>query len=82
MQNFLQSYLSIRQQFVNSRNVYSDFAELEYGVPQGSVPGTLLFVVYINNLDNYCSQNCLTLYADDTAFNQKRNQQLKLSANL
>ena len=34
MQNLLQSYLSNRQQCVNSKNVYSKFAEVGYAVPQ------------------------------------------------
>ena len=71
MQNFLKSYLSKKQQCVNSGNVYSNFAEVVYGVPQGLVLGPLLFLVYKNDIDDYCSQNCLTLYADDTVVKQK-----------
>ena len=71
MQSFLKSYLSKRQQCVNSGNLYSNFAEVDYGVPQRSKHGTLLFLVYINDTDDYCSQNCLTLYADDTVVKQK-----------
>ena len=35
------------------------------------LPGPLLFLVYINDIDDYSSQNCLTLYADDTVVKQK-----------
>ena len=70
MQSFLKSYLSKRQQCVKSGNVYSNFVEVDYGVPQGSVLGPVLFV-YINDIDDYCSQNCLTLYADDAVVKQK-----------
>ena len=71
IQKFLKSYLSKRQHCVNSGNVYSNFAEVDYGVPQGSLFGPLHFLVYINDIDHYCSQNCLTLYADDTVVKQK-----------
>ena len=37
MQSFLKSYLSKRQQCVISGNVYSNFAEVDYGVTQGSI---------------------------------------------
>ena len=70
--NFLKSFLSKRQQNAISGNVYSNFAEVYYGVQQGSVLGPLLFLVYINEIDHYCSQNCLTLYAEDTVVKQKR----------
>ena len=72
MQSFLKSFLSNRQQCVNSENVCSNFAEVDNGVPQGSILGPLFFLVYINDINVYCSQNCLTLYADHTVVKQKR----------
>ena len=71
MQIFLKSYRSKRQRCVNSGIVYSNFAEVDYGVPRGSVLGPLLFLVYINDIDDNCGQNCLTLYANDTVVQQK-----------
>ena len=71
MQNFSKFYLSRRQQCVNSGNVYSTFAEVNYGVPHWSVLRPLLFLVYKNDIHDYCSQNCLTLCTNVTVVKQK-----------
>jgi len=45
---------------------YSDKCPVKYGVPQGSIRGTLLFILYINDLPLSIS-NCNTdMYADDS----------------
>ncbi|PFX13156.1 putative RNA-directed DNA polymerase from transposon BS [Stylophora pistillata] len=60
------SYLTDRHQFIALDNVTSDSALVRHGVPQGSILGPLLFVIYINDLPLHVNGADLDLYADDT----------------
>ena len=64
--NLLQSYLSKRSQYVSLVNINSNLRNVKMGVPQGSVLGPLLFLIYINDLQN-CMISTPRLFADDTA---------------
>ena len=63
---WFQSYLSNRQQFVSINGFESKPLAMNYGVPQGSVLGPLLFLIYINDLHNAIKYSTTLHFADDT----------------
>ena len=60
------SYLNNRKQRVAVRGTLSDEHSVSLGVPQGSVLGPLLFLIYIDDLVQALKHCSITMYADDT----------------
>nr|CAI5864354.1 unnamed protein product [Callosobruchus analis] len=65
-ENFFENYLLYRKQRVILNGNTSPFLNLRSGVPQGSVLGPLLFIIYTSQLEHCLKYSKFHLYADDT----------------
>ena len=65
--NFFESYLENRTQCCSVNGKLSDRQKIEYGVPQGSILGPLLFIIYMNDLPLFVTNAQISMYADDTS---------------
>ena len=81
------SYLSNRSQYVDIDGVKSDPRGLTTGVPQGSILGPLLFIIYMNDINKVTDKFESILYADDTSLNSilktfSSNDQVETATNI
>ena len=64
---WFRSYLTGRSQQCSVNGILSDLKLITYGVPQGTILGPVLFLVYINDLPKCLNFSATRLYADDTS---------------
>ena len=67
------SYLKDRRQLVKLGDKQSSVAIVHHGIPQGSILGPLLFIVFINDLPLYVTSSRIDLYANDTTLTSSTN---------
>ena len=73
------SYLSHRVQYGRVNGVDSQIENIDIGVPQGSCLGSLLFLVYINDLQGAVKNSTTSMYADETSLCFKSNNLSRLN---
>jgi hypothetical protein len=70
--NWIRSFLENRSQIVEMNSLQSGKAQLNFGIPQGSVLGPILFILYTNSITKTFPNLTLTMYADDIALLLKK----------
>ena len=69
--SWIEKFITNRHQFVNIKGFNSVLALVISGVPQGSVLGPILFLIYINDLKKCLKSSSASSFADDTRLSQQ-----------
>ena len=78
---WIYGFLSGCRQRVRVNNSYSDYAEVNSGIPQGSILGPVLFIILINDLPDVVESTC-KIFADDTKIYNSHNNYKTLQNDL
>jgi hypothetical protein len=82
LKSWIKSFLSGRSQIVTLDGTVSEPIPVSSGVPQGSVLGPTLFLIYINDLVDTIKHSLITLFADDLKIYNTSDQQKLLQSDL
>ncbi len=74
--SWFRNYLTDRKQFVEFQETQSSLLNITCGVPQGSILGPLLYLLYVNDILYSCDNNILSFADDTTLFVSKPNLRL------
>ena len=64
--SLFESYVSDRTEYVNMDGCHSTLKDANLGVPQGSILGLVLFLIFVNDLPKILEYSAAEIYADDT----------------
>ena len=82
MNNIIKNYMTNRKSVVKINSDHSELENINFGVPQGSVLGPILFLIYINDIEQCINNTQLYLFADDIVLFSINDDYTKMLKNL
>ena len=80
--DWLKDYLRNRKQQVMAKNCISASLDVKQGIPQGSIIGPIMYIIYTNDISNIIKHSRVTLYADDTVLYSKSKNLVTANKNM